>query len=450
MSRQKKQKAINDSGVTVSDSYANLVANLGTSRDKSASGIYVDSSLSAEQLSTMYANSWVAAAIIDYPAEDATRNWRNWKAETDQINKIEAIEKRLDLRSKVKEARQAAGLFGGSAIYINTDSEDGSSPLKQTENIKSLVVLSKDQITSGEVVRDINSEYYGRPEFYLISSKDVQVSVHASRFAIFHGKKIPGSSIMSYSNSWGESNLKSTLDAINQANSTLANIASLVFEAKIDVFKLKGLAQMLADKTCNGAGVLTNRLTLQAAMKGINGALVLDGEDQYEQKNASFSSLDAIADLFLKVLAGASKIPVSRLFGREASGLSGNGEGDERTYYDRIKDIQTDDISPAIRLIDDCIINEALGSRPLDIYYEWAPLRNKTEHDNADILSKIATAARTLAGTQAGSILPLDALSDAVANTIIESGSMPGLEQAIEKYGNTAEQNNLVGGEDEI
>lgn len=448
MSRSKKHKAFNDTGATVSDSYANLVANLGTTRDKASHGFFTDNFLSSEQLATMYRNSWLAAAIIDYPSEDATRNWRNWKADVEQIAKIEAIEKRLGLRSKVKEALQGAGLFGGSAIYINTREADQRKPLGDRESIVSLVVLGRDQLSSDGVVLDINSPYYGRPEFYSISTNGGQVTVHASRFAIFYGKKLPAS-ISMYGNEWGDSRLKSTMDSINQSSSTLANIASLVFEAKIDIFRFKGLANLLADKSCNGAELVSNRLTLQAALKGINGALVLDGEDEYDQKNASFSSLSEIADLFLKVLAGAAKIPVTRLFGREAAGLSGSGDGDERTYYDHIKDFQVDSISPAIRMIDECIINEALGSRPSEIYYEWAPLRNKTENDNADILSKIATAARTLAGNQAGSIIPLDALSDAITTTIVESGAMPGLEQATLKYGSLSEQSGFVGGEDD-
>ncbi len=40
------------------------------------------------------------------------------------------------------------------------------------------------------------------------------------------------------SHGWGESVLTATLDAIKNADSTAANIASLVFEAKIDIIKV--------------------------------------------------------------------------------------------------------------------------------------------------------------------------------------------------------------------
>ena len=449
MSRQKKQKAFNDQQITASDSYRNLAANLGTKRDKASYGEFVDNELSNHQLYTMYSNSWLAAAIIDYPAEDATRNWRNWKADTEQINKIEAIEKRLSLKEKVQEAQKAADLFGWSVIYINTRQDKQEQPLQINEEIRSLVVLSGDTVTYKEIVTDIDSDWFGQPEYFEFRSKDKQVTVHASRFALFYGAKAPAGFGGYAGARLGISRIKSTMESINQVSSALANTASLIFEAKVDVFKIKDLARILADKSCDGAGMVTNRMTLQALIKGINGALVLDAEDEYDQKSANLSGLAEICNLFLKAFAGAARIPVTRLFGRESAGLSGSGDGDERTYNDRIKDLQSTGFSPALRRIDDCILYQALGSRPLDIYYEWAPLRNKTEVENADILGKIATAARTLLGQSGGEVIPADVISEAVSNTLIESGSLPGLEQAIKKYGNIAEQNNLVGGEDD-
>ena len=122
------------------------------------------------------------------------------------------------------------------------------------------------------------------------------------------------------------------------------------------------------------------------------------------------------------------------------AGLSGSGDGDERVYYDRINQSQENDIGPAMAVLDECIIWQALGSRPSDIYYSWAPLRQSTAAERADVFSKTATALRALAGTQAGEIIPIDALSDAAVNEFTEMGVLPGLDQGIAKYGTLAEQ----------
>ncbi|MTV59129.1 DUF1073 domain-containing protein, partial [Streptococcus pneumoniae] len=87
---------------------------------------------------------------------------------------------------------------------------------------------------------------------------------------IFTGASLPADAQnMTASQGWGDSVLQSTMDTIKNADSTMANIASMVFEAKVDVFKFEGYAEMLQN-TANDAAV-TRRLQLQSAMKGING-----------------------------------------------------------------------------------------------------------------------------------------------------------------------------------
>lgn len=427
---------------TFADGLVNIVANLGTARDKAAHNQYVDTLLAGPALLAAYRNSWLARAIIDYPAEDSTRKWRQWRAEAEQITKIERLEKALHLKRRVQDAVTAARLYGGSAIYLNTKTAKQELPLQVgKEEIRSLVVLTRNNLTPDQVVRDIDNPYYGRPEFYTLATGDNagQVRIHASRLVIFRGATLPEDANTATANQgWGDSVLQSTMDAIQQMDSTMANMASLVFEAKVDVLKFKGFADLLADEG-NDAQV-TRRLSTQAAMKGINGALVIDAEDDYEQKSANFAGLPDVVAKFMDAVAGASRIPVTRLYGRAAVGLSGSGDGDERVYFDRIGHIQATEIQPAMEMLDDCLIWQALGARPEEIYFEWRPLRQLTETERADIFSKTASAARSLAGNNEGALIPMDALSDSLVNEFTEQGMLPGLEQAIEEYGSLGEQ----------
>lgn len=447
MSKRTRQ-TLTKNQASLGDGLVNVVANLGTGRDKAAHSAYVHNSYSAHELLTMYRNTWLAAAIVDYPAEDATRKWRFWRAEADQITRIEREESRLGLQSKVHEALIASRLYGGAAIYINTGSLDQDQPLKIGEEIRSLVVLTQQSLNADEIVRDIDSPYFGKPEYYTLrtGTGTSEARIHASRLAIFIGKDIPNDpALNSYcSGVWGDSVLQATIDSVRQHDETMANIASLVFEAKVDVFKFEGLADLLAN---SGDKLLHGRLVAQAAMKGINGAVVIDSKDDYSQKNAQFGGLPEVVSKFMDQVSGAARIPVTRLYGRAAVGLSGSGDGDERVYYDRIGHYQATMVGPALALLDDCIIAQALGNRPESIYYEWAPLRQLAESERANNFLKTANAARAIAGGQSGPIIPLDALSDSLVNELVEQGCLPGLDQAIEQYGALSEQNTFIGGE---
>ena len=112
------------------DSLRNLVANLGTARDKAAATGYVDTDLSDDDLVAMYRGAWLPPKIVDLPVQDACRRWRNWQAESLDISAIEAEEKRLNLRGKVQQAWISGRLYGGAALYIGTGDPD---PIAATE-----------------------------------------------------------------------------------------------------------------------------------------------------------------------------------------------------------------------------------------------------------------------------------------------------------------------------
>lgn len=421
------------------DGLVNIVANLGTKRDKSAHAVYDVSQLTEQELLNAYRASWLAAAIVDYPAEDATRNWRSWRASEEQITQIEALEKQLGLKGLVMRALIASRLYGGSAIYINTPEADQKSPLKAGTEIKSLVLLTSQILRPGTIVDDIDSVYYGKPEYYTLSTRGAQVDIHASRLVVFSGRELPGAQfIMSLPRLGGDSVLEVALDVVQQYDSAMANMSSLMYEAKVDVFKFKGFAELLED-TAND-DLLTRRLQTQAAMKSINGAVVIDMEDDYQQKSATFAGAPDVITKIQESAAGAAGMPVTRLFGKAIAGLTSSGDGDERLYYDRISQNQETEIGPAMAILDECVITQALGSRPPEVHYVWAPLRQTTAAERADVFNKTATAARALAGANAGELVPIDALSDSLVNELTELGVLPGLDQAVAKYGSLSEQ----------
>lgn len=426
------------------DSLTNLVANLGTGRDKAAASAYVLNLLADDQLLAAYRGSWLPRKIIDIPAFDSVRSWRDWQAQDDQIEKIEAEEKRLNVKGKVLEARTKARLWGGAAIMIGTGEAVLAGELKPETigqgGIKYLTVLNRRQISAGEIERDPQSEWYGKPKVYnLTTGSQAQIDIHPSRLVIFHGNAQPDDEFAMAHQGWGDSVLQSTLDAIKQADATAANIASLVFEAKIDIIRVPHFMANLADPAYREK--LIERYTLAATAKGINGTLMLDKEEEYETKTANFGTLPDVLDRFMQIASGAADIPMTRLFGMSPAGMSATGESDLRNYYDRLSSMQELEMGPAMQRLDECIIRSALGERDEDIHYTWSPLWGMSEKEKAEVFKTKADGARALAGTGTSPpLMPIDALSDALVNTFIEDGSLPGLEAAIDEYGKLSEQ----------
>lgn len=417
------------------DSLKNLVANLGTPRDKAAGSFYAQTYLSDAEAMNAYRGAWLPQKIVDIPALDACRNWRAWNAEAEQISAIEAEETRLGVRGKVLEALVKARLFGGAAIYIGTGDADPMKPLDPARigkgGIKHLNVLSRKILQAGEIDSDPESALYGLPSHYTITSKTGQARIHPSRLVRFIGAPHPDlESATGQEAGWGDSVLLAITQAIKQADGTSANIASLVFEAKIDVIKVPGLMQNLA-----GDGEyqqqLLNRLTLAATAKGINGTLMLDSEEDYQQKSASFATLPEIMMAFLQQVSGAADIPMTRLLGQSPGGMNASGDSDIRNYYDRIKAMQELSVGPAMAVLDECLIRSALGDRPSEVFYDWRSLWQVTNKERADIGKVTADTIKTLADTR---LIPEDVLSDVAVNMLTESGVAPGLESAMAGY----------------
>lgn len=429
----------------VRDGLASMVAGLGTERDKAATVYYTDPAIDQQQLVAAYRTSWLPRKIIDIPALDSCRNWRAWQAKNGQIELIEAEEKRLNVRGKVLEARKKARLFGGAALYIDLG-DDASQPLKQEAvkktGIRFLTVLTPRQLQPGEIETDPLSQFYGRPKSYsLVTGSATALTIHPSRLVIFYGNELPDNDITSGAAfAWGDSVLVSVLDAVKQADSSAANIASLIFEANVDVITMEGLMDYVG--TADGERKVMERYRLAGTAKGNNRMLILDGKEKYERKSVSFATLPDLMDRFFQNVSGAADIPMTRLFGQSPGGMNASGESDLRNYYDRVSSSQTLEMQPAMMLLDECLIRSATGKRDADIHYVWNPLWQMSETEKATVLKTKADAARTIAGNGGTSepLMPLDVISEAFTNELIEDGTLAGLEAAVNKYGTLADQ----------
>lgn len=408
------------------DGLINFVSRIGTSSDKAAHGRYELSMMDGIDIEEAYRTSWFRK-ICDIPPFDEVREWRTWTGADDaQITAIDAEEKRLGLRHKVAEARTLARKDGGSAILIGTGSGNPMVPLKP-ENIgkgglRYITVCNRTDITPRNRISDPNSPMFGEPASYMLNGTSVEID--ASRVIRFIGNPIR---MQGFWDGWGESIWIELREAVKHADQIAASVSALVDEAKIDVIRIKGLMSGLA--TVEYENLLTRRWAAMATFKSSQNALLLDADDEYEQKTLTFAGLPDIQDRALMIMSGMADIPATRLLGRSPQGMNATGDSDMRNYYDRIRAGQIMHVQPKLHPLDECLIRSALNERPKEIYYEWNPLYTLSEKEAADIEKQFAETADKYASS---ALIPNSALAAMVKDGVIERGQWPGAQQAFE------------------
>lgn len=418
------------------DSLRSVVSGLGDPmRDKMALTTYGFQMLDEVQIANIYRSNWMGRKAVDIPALDAVRKGRDWQASQEQIELIEAEQNRLGFWKKLLEVLIKARLWGGAALYIGTGDNDLESPLAPERikkgGVRYLTVLGRRDLAAGEVDQDVMSEFYGKPAYYEVTGANSLVRIHPSRFAIFVGASQADAFLNGGINQgWGDSVLEAMYAAMKNADATAANIASLVFEANVDVFRIPDFMASLADPTY--AQRLLDRFMLAATAKGINRALILDKDEEYDRKTISFATLPDVMQQFIQQFCGAADIPMTRFLGTAPSGLGSNGDHSMANYHDRIASVQSLELTPALYRLDECLIRSALGSRPPEIFYTWAPLEQMSEKEQAEIGKMNAETAEILGRT---GIFTAEELRTVVGNQLVESGFYPGLDQAMDETG---------------
>ncbi|MGL4968470.1 MAG: DUF1073 domain-containing protein [Inquilinus sp.] len=416
------------------DTLTNLVAGLFTGKDKLAHDRFGLVPQDRGQLDAAYRGDWIARKVIDVPPFDMTREWRRWHAAPEQIAAIEAEEARLDVQRKVARALRLARLYGGAALVLGAGDGDPAQPLPPLGRggLHYLHVMHRWEIAPGEIDRDVLSPGFGEPGWYQVASAGRGgVRLHPSRVVRLPGAELPDGA---GTDGWGDSVLQAVMDAIRQAGLAAQGVATLIHEAKLDVIRIPQLTQNLAQ--ADYAQRLVDRFTLANTMKGLVNALVIDKEEEWDRKQLSFAQLPEIMQQYLQIAAGAADIPATRLLGQAPAGLNATGEGDIRNYYDRIAAEQRVTLGPALRRLDEALILSALGSRPPEIRFEWAPLWQLGAGEAAAIGK---TKAETSSLYAASGLIPPEVLARAVRNQVVEDGTYPGIEAAFGGAGEGAE-----------
>ncbi len=382
------------------DTLLNLTTGMGTGRDPLTQTINVLAlPIGRDEADALYLNDWLGAATVDAKPDDATREWRELTGlEPDQLEVFQRAEKDFGINGMINQGLKWARLYGGAGIIMGLD---GTGEMHEPLDINRVKEGSLKWLTLVDrwhlipTALNFNNPLranWGRPEFYHAFQGPDQI--HRSRILFFYGTPLPYHLALR-SHFWGGSILDRVKDAVENAGTAQTGIAKLITEAKIDVFKIPGLFEML--KEPEGTSIIQQRIDLAVMGKGIWGAIMMDAAEEYEQKTGALSQgLDGLLDEFLEVVAGAAGIPVTRLLGKSPTGLAATGEENTRVYYDSIKALQESDVEPVLTILDPILHRSTFGQDlPEDYKSTFTSLWQQSETERATTQAQDATRDRT-------------------------------------------------------
>jgi len=364
------------------DGLENVMTGMGTERDRRTySRFAIGTMQDFAEMESAYIENWVARAIVDFPVEDATREWREFSS--DDATLLREAETKYGIQSITQEAFKWSGVYGGAGVLMITD-QDLAKPLNiqkiKKGSLKKLRVLDR-MLISGQNynVTNILADNYMRPNIYRVNG-GLQ-DIHHSHFITAPGASLP-LRLQLLNGGWDDSQLRRCLEDIKDSVSAKGGIASLILEANVDTITRQNLSNDLSSGDMDEA--IAKRYRLFGMMKSLFRLALLDSNEEFDRKPITFGGLGEILSVLMEWTSGAAGIPMTRLFGVQAKGLGDSGQGDMNNYNNKIRGLQKSSYRPFLNKLDAVWIRSALGAMPDGYDFEFSPLAQPSNSELHD------------------------------------------------------------------
>lgn len=339
-------------------------------------------------------NSFLQTAI-NQKVEDAFRNdGLIIDTKTLDTTELELLRKTMEDEGDIEAIMDCirwGRLYGGGVLVANTE-QDPTLPLdrKQLKGRK-LKFLA----TNRWQCSPLGVSPYAAKKFVLTDtmqegldvSKDIvnyYQELDRSRVGIYTGTNAPHLT-RQILQGWNASIFEGILEPIENLLGGFNVTLELLSEAKIDIFKIADLASTLLSP--DGERQIRQRLSIATANKNYKSSLAMDSNDDYQQKQISFSGIPQLLQQLMYIFCGYLRYPVSKLFGIGSSGFS-SGEDDLENYNGTVDS----EVRIPARQIISWVVNlrclQLFGRELPDFRPKWRPLRVMSEKDQAEINSR--------------------------------------------------------------
>jgi len=335
-------------------------------------------------LANTYKSNGFAATAVDMPVADAFRDG-GFEIDSDTLSpdEIQQLEEKMSDCNDVevlKDCLRWGRLYGGGCILVNTEQKADTPFNPETIKGKEVEFLAVDRWQCIPLA----SSLYLAEQFMLqdnLHNEGKEIIFDKSRVFTFTGKTQPYY-LRNLLQGWGASVFEDIIPQLNEYLKANSVILELLDEAKIDILKISGLSDLLM--SAEGESVVRRRVDIAAANKNYKSMLTMDANDDYDQKQLSFGSIDQMLEKIFLLICSCLRIPYSKIFGRGASGFS-SGEDDLENYNAMINsDIRV----PATKILKQMIdirCYQLFGRKIPDLTINWKPLRVMSEKDQQEI-----------------------------------------------------------------
>lgn len=360
------------------DGWANLLTGQGVeSRDKRLGHKYYGADVvSVDVARELWRGDPEVAKLIERAPEDETREGFDVDVPGDEEASVKITDewKRLDVVGKVRKCLEYRRAYGGGALLLGVD--DGVTDLRfplrddKARGLSWVLEIEARELTPLYYYADVRAPKFGEVAIWRYSPLSIgsavpgeratceTMDVHESRLVRFDGVRVSRSDAYGALPGWGDSLLTRVWSTIRDFAAAFGATGLLVEDFGQAVYKIKGLAQILAT---DNSGRFAARLQATSLAKSTLGMLLIDAEhEDYLRTTTPVTGLPELLELHMRRVAAAADTPVTLFWGVSPGGMNATGESDIRGYYDRRKSTQEREIVPALERVS-ALIARGLG-----------------------------------------------------------------------------------------
>ena len=385
------------------DGFDNFISRVGLNNDNTLSGSTYEFNLVSRNrllLEAAYRGSWIVGVVVDAVADDMTRAGIDITT-SDQADLRHFFKNmtKLQIWESLRSLAKWGRLYGGAIGVLQIEGQNLATPLNLetiTKNQFKGIVTFDRWMLNPVLTPVINSgPDMGLPAYYQIvtdpqsydpnaKTATGSILVHHSRCIRYTGIDLPFFQAIT-EQMWGESILERLWDRLISFDNATMSSASLIDRANLRTVGIQGLREIIAAGGEAQKG-LEAMFEMMRFMQTNEGLTLLDKDDEHSSTAYSFAGLSDMMLQFGQQLAGASGIPLVRLFGQSPAGLSSTGDSDIRMYYDSINAQQEAKFRNPMDTLIKVLWRSTYGTpTPDDLEFSFTPLWQMSALDKANV-----------------------------------------------------------------
>lgn len=363
--------------------YADGLEYVGGSFKSRVGDLFGTHRLSSVELQKLYLTSWIPAKVCTIFAEDMTSEGVEWLINAEDAEFLEQQFARYKIWQKLAEAITWARLYGGSIVEIRMKDMRPDLPLNGRGDFLGLRVFDRWEITP-DTSKLMTGEREGEPISYQVSPRIYaqNYKLDASRAIRFIGRKLPNE-LAQVNDLWGESYVQLLYTALERREGTNVGVSELMKRCHLRYIGVKGFWQAMQPGNEDQADAIIKAMSVINSSQNISSLTVTDSEDSFQAQTFGFSGFKDIFNQFNEDVAGATDIPLVRLFGISPSGFS-TGDTDMKLYAQAVKRDQEAQLRDAVYRIAKVLL-ETNGRDASNLDFSFIPIIQPTMAEKAQL-----------------------------------------------------------------